>query len=67
MKSKTDSPKLPCPDPEGCKHFQEQVRLELENRTLKNLLLNYIPPLQYEELLVENKKLREFGECNETN
>ena len=57
MKSKTDSPKLSCPDPEGCKHFKEQVRLELENRTLKNLLLNYIPPLQHEELLAKITKL----------
>jgi len=33
------------------------VELQVENRTLKNLLLNYIPPLQYEELLAEITKL----------
>lgn len=26
---------LPCPDPEGCKHFKAEQRLEAENKLLK--------------------------------
>jgi cell fate (sporulation/competence/biofilm development) regulator YmcA (YheA/YmcA/DUF963 family) len=27
--------KLPCPDPEGCKHFKESEKLQDENKKLK--------------------------------
>ena len=52
-------PNLPCPDPEGCKHFKEQIALEDENARLKALLENSKTQLEYDELKAEIDKLRE--------
>ena len=50
-------PNLPCPDPEGCKHFKAQIALQDENARLKALLEHSFTQLEYDELKAENGKL----------
>ena len=50
-------PNLPCPDPEGCKHFKEQIALQAENARLKALLSHSKTQLEYDELQAENESL----------
>ena len=51
-------PNLPCPDPEGCKHFKAQIALQDENARLKALLEHSKTQLEYDELQAENAKLK---------
>jgi len=51
-------PNLPCPDPEGCKHFKAQIALQDENARLKALLSHSKTQLEYDELKAEYAELK---------
>ena len=59
---------MPCSDPEGCKHFKNEIKLEAENRKLKQkhwadlntarcILLNRIEDIN---VLIEDLRLKEL-------
>ena len=53
--------KQPCPDPEGCKHFKESIKLQAQNREFRTKLDNErMTPREKDfiDLQIENKMLK---------